>query len=164
VNSITFFPKDYAVSELAGHGVGCEYDTRCLIRFTVQDVNGTMQGASYRFSLPDQPSGGGNFVGTCCVGIGPDGGLVYRQHLGQRLAGRHKHGDYRTDGSGKEECLMGSVKFEQRHRDLRSRSFIRSQPVKRPMLTTGVCRVTPDPGAAAMRHRTQIDIRLFLQH
>ena len=75
VNSITFFPKDYAVSELAGHGVGCEYDTRCLIRFTVQDVNGTMQGASYRFSLPDQPSGGGNFVGPVASAIGPDGGL-----------------------------------------------------------------------------------------
>jgi mono/diheme cytochrome c family protein len=75
VNSITFFPKDYAVSELAGHGVGCEYDTRCLIRFTVQDVNGTMQGASYRFSLPDQPGGGGNFVGPVASAIGPDGGL-----------------------------------------------------------------------------------------
>ena len=75
VNSITFFPKDYAISELAGHGVGCEYDTRCLIRFTVQDVNGTMQGASYRFSLPDQPGGGGNFVGPVASAIGPDGGL-----------------------------------------------------------------------------------------
>jgi mono/diheme cytochrome c family protein len=75
VNSITFFPKDYVVSELAGHGVGCEYDTRCLIRFTVQEVNGTVQGASYRFSLPDQPSGGGNFVGPVASAIGPDGGL-----------------------------------------------------------------------------------------
>ena len=75
VNSITFFPKDYAVPELAGHGIGCEYDTRCLIRFTVQDVNGTMQGASYRFSLPDQPSGGSNFVGPVSSAIGPDGAL-----------------------------------------------------------------------------------------
>ena len=75
VNSITFFPSDYAVSELAGHGVGCEYDTRCLIRFTVQDVNGTIQGACYRFSLPDQPGGGGNFVGPVASAIGPDGGL-----------------------------------------------------------------------------------------
>ncbi len=75
VNSITFFPKDYAISELAGHGIGCEYDTRCLIRFTVQDVNGTMQGASYRFSLPDQPSGGTNFVGPVSSAIGPDGAV-----------------------------------------------------------------------------------------
>lgn len=75
VNSITFFPKDYVVKELAGHGIGCEYDTRCLIRFTVQDVNGTLQGASYRFSLPDQPSGGSNFVGPVSSAIGPDGAL-----------------------------------------------------------------------------------------
>ena len=75
VNSITFFPKDYVVPELAGHGIGCEYDTRCLIRFTVQDVNGTMQGASYRFSLPEQPSGGSNFVGPVSSAIGPDGAL-----------------------------------------------------------------------------------------
>jgi mono/diheme cytochrome c family protein len=75
VNSIVFFPEDYAVPELAGHGVGCEYDTRCLIRFTIQDVNGTLQGASYRFSLPEQPGGGGNFVGPVASAIGPDGGL-----------------------------------------------------------------------------------------
>ncbi len=75
VNSIVFFPVDFAVPELAGHGVGCEYDTRCLIRFTVQDVGGTLQGASYRFSLPDQPSGSGNFVGPVSSAIGPDGAL-----------------------------------------------------------------------------------------
>ena len=75
VNSITFFPNNYAVPELVGHGIGCEYDTRCLIRFTVQDVNGTMQGASYRFSLPDQPSGGSNFVGPVSSAVGPDGAL-----------------------------------------------------------------------------------------
>lgn len=75
VNSIAFFPEDYAIPELAGHGVGCEYDTRCLIRFTLQDVNGTVQGASYRFSLPNQPGGGGNFIGPVASAIGPDGGL-----------------------------------------------------------------------------------------
>jgi len=75
VNSILFFPEDYSVPELAGHGVGCEYDTRCLIRFTVQNVDGTMQGACYRFSLPDQPGGGTNFVGPVSSAIGPDGAL-----------------------------------------------------------------------------------------
>ncbi len=75
VNSIVFFPADYAVPELSGHGVGCEYDTRCLIRFTVQEVDGTLQGASYRFSRPDQPGGGGNFVGPVASAIGPDGAL-----------------------------------------------------------------------------------------
>jgi len=75
VNSLTFFPKDFAVPELAGHGIGCEYDTRCLIRFTVQEVNGELQGACYRFSLPDQPGGGPNFVGPVASALGPDGAL-----------------------------------------------------------------------------------------
>jgi mono/diheme cytochrome c family protein len=75
VNSILFFPDDYSVPDLAGHGIGCEYDTRCLIRFTIQDVGGTLQGACYRFSLLDQPGGGTNFVGPVSSAIGPDGAL-----------------------------------------------------------------------------------------
>ncbi|HQX50988.1 MAG TPA: c-type cytochrome [Planctomycetaceae bacterium] len=75
VNSILFLPDDFANPDLAGHGIGCEYDTRCLIRFTIQNVDGTLQGASYRFSLPDQPGGGGNFVGPVSSAIGPDGAL-----------------------------------------------------------------------------------------
>jgi mono/diheme cytochrome c family protein len=75
VNSLTFFPNDFAVPELAGHGIGCEYDTRCLIRFTTQEVNGELQGACYRFSLPDQPGGGPNFVGPVASALGPDGAL-----------------------------------------------------------------------------------------
>jgi mono/diheme cytochrome c family protein len=75
VNAIAFFPQDYPVVDLAGHGIGCEYDTRCLIRFTVQDVDGTLQGASYRFSLPDQPGGGANFVGPIATTFGSDGSL-----------------------------------------------------------------------------------------
>ena len=75
VNSILFLPENFAVADLAGHGIGCEYDTRCLIRFTVQDVDGTLQGACYRFSLPDQPGGGSNFVGPISSAVGPDGAI-----------------------------------------------------------------------------------------
>ena len=75
VNSILFLPDDFANSDLAGHGIGCEYDTRCLIRFTVQDVDGVQQGACYRFSRPDQPGGGGNFVGPVASAVGPDGAI-----------------------------------------------------------------------------------------
>jgi hypothetical protein len=75
VNAIAFFPKNFGVPELVGHGVGCEYDTRCLIRFTVQNVGGILQGASYRFSRPDQPGGGANFVGPVASAFGPDGAL-----------------------------------------------------------------------------------------
>ena len=75
VNSILFFSEDFSNPDLAGHGIGCEYDSRCLIRFTVQEVNGVQQGACYRFSRPDQPGGGGNFLGPVASAIGPDGAL-----------------------------------------------------------------------------------------
>ncbi len=73
VNSILFLPDDFPVASLRGHGIGCEYDSRFLIRFTTQNVNGTMQGASYRFSLPDQEAGGSNFIGPICSAISPNG-------------------------------------------------------------------------------------------
>jgi mono/diheme cytochrome c family protein len=75
VNSILFLPDNFANPDLAGHGIGCEYDTRCLIRFTVQEVAGVLQGACYRLSYPDQPGGGGNFVGPIASAVGPDGAL-----------------------------------------------------------------------------------------
>jgi mono/diheme cytochrome c family protein len=57
----------------AGHGIGCEYDSRFLIRFTVEQVGGTFQGAAYPLSLqkvePEQP----NFEGTLCGGVSPRG-------------------------------------------------------------------------------------------
>jgi mono/diheme cytochrome c family protein len=74
VNSILFLPDDFANPDLAGQGIACEYDTRCLIRFTVQEVSGVLQGACYRLSRPDQP-GGGNFVGPIASAVGPDGAL-----------------------------------------------------------------------------------------
>lgn len=75
VNSLLFFPDTFPNADLAGHGIGCEYDTRCLIRFTLQEVHGVQQGACYRFSRPDQAAGGGNFVGPVASAIGRDGAL-----------------------------------------------------------------------------------------
>ena len=75
MNSILFLPEDFPVKELRGHGIGCEYDSRFLIRFTVQDVDGTIQGASYSFSLPNQEAGGSNFVGPICSAVSPKGEL-----------------------------------------------------------------------------------------
>ncbi|MEZ6121991.1 MAG: c-type cytochrome [Planctomycetaceae bacterium] len=75
VNSILFLSQDFPVTQLRGHGIGCEYDSRFLIRFTVQDVNGVLQGASYRFSRPDQEAGGHNFIGPICSAVSPQGDL-----------------------------------------------------------------------------------------
>ena len=75
VNSILFLPDTFAVKELRGHGIGCEYDSRFLIRFTIQNVGGILQGASYRFSLPEQEAGGSNFIGPICSAVSPKGEL-----------------------------------------------------------------------------------------
>ncbi|MCA9061761.1 MAG: hypothetical protein KDA96_01800 [Planctomycetaceae bacterium] len=76
VNAIQFLPDDYPVASLRGHGIGCEYDNRMLIRFTIQEVNGTLQGATYPLSLPGQGAGGSNFVGPICLQIG-EAGEIY---------------------------------------------------------------------------------------
>ena len=76
VNSILFLPEDFPVAGLRGHGIGCEYDSRFLMRFTIQDVDGTLQGASYYFSRPNQEAGGSNFIGPICSAAAPDGALV----------------------------------------------------------------------------------------
>ena len=73
VNSILFLPDDFPVEELRGHGIGCEYDSRFLMRFTVQNVGGTLQGASYRFSLHEQKAGTNNFIGPICSAVSPKG-------------------------------------------------------------------------------------------
>ncbi len=75
VNSITFLPKDFALGAFAGHGIGCEYDTQCLIRFTMQEVSGVMQGACYRFSRLPGAGESPQFMGPISSAVGPDGSL-----------------------------------------------------------------------------------------
>ncbi len=54
----------------ARHGVGCEYDTRGLIRFTLQKVGDTYQGACYPFSLLEGLEGSAG--ATASSGAGSD--------------------------------------------------------------------------------------------
>ncbi len=52
VNGLFFLPIDGAWSghPFAGHGVGCEYNTNFLVRTSVHEVDGQLQGACYEFS------------------------------------------------------------------------------------------------------------------
>ena len=75
MNSILFLPDNFSIPELRGHGIGCEYDNQMLIRFTIQKVNGVLQGASYNFSRPNQGGGGHNFIGPICSAVSPDGAI-----------------------------------------------------------------------------------------
>jgi hypothetical protein len=53
--------------------IGCEYDTRRLIRMSLQKVGDTYQGACYPFSL-EKPAGE-NFLGPISCAISPRGEL-----------------------------------------------------------------------------------------
>lgn len=75
VNAVGFFPKDYVFAGLAGQGVGCEYDTQCLIRFSLQEVDGVMQGACYRFSRLPAAGEQSDLLGPIACGFGVDGSL-----------------------------------------------------------------------------------------
>ncbi len=59
---------------LEGHLVGCEYDTRRLVRMSLQPVGDTFQGAVYplsRETTAEDPT----FLGPLCCGVAPDGDL-----------------------------------------------------------------------------------------
>jgi mono/diheme cytochrome c family protein len=51
VNGLCFLEADGRFGPFEGHGIGCEYDTRALIRFSLQKVGDTYQGACYPFTV-----------------------------------------------------------------------------------------------------------------
>ena len=57
-----------------GHLIGCEYDTRRLIRMSLQKVGDTYQGAAYPFSY-NQPPNGAPFLGPLVCAVSPRGDL-----------------------------------------------------------------------------------------
>lgn len=59
---------------LEGQLIGCEYDTRRLVRMSLQRVGDTFQGATYPLSIPpDDPAKG--FLGPVVCGVSPQGDL-----------------------------------------------------------------------------------------
>ena len=75
VNGLLILRNSKTEPQLLGHGIGCEYDSRFLVRFTVQQVGDTVQGAGYYFSRPNQSAGGHNFVGPLCAAVAPNGDI-----------------------------------------------------------------------------------------
>ncbi|HTU18402.1 MAG TPA: hypothetical protein VMG10_10115 [Gemmataceae bacterium] len=59
---------------LEGHLIGCEYDTRRLIRMTLQRVGDTFQGAAYPLSIPPSDPQRG-FLGPLVCAVSPGGEL-----------------------------------------------------------------------------------------
>ncbi|MBX3438747.1 MAG: hypothetical protein KF861_14730, partial [Planctomycetaceae bacterium] len=78
VNGIFFLPLDIPgpLAPFAGHGVGCEYNSKFLVRFSLQDVDGALQGACYQFSRPTWERDTQTFLGPMC-GLATSNGDVY---------------------------------------------------------------------------------------
>jgi hypothetical protein len=75
VNGIFFLPRDSQAGPFAAHGIGCEYDSRFLVRFTLERVGQTFQGAVYPFSQPTAPNSHEGFLGTLCGAVAPNGDI-----------------------------------------------------------------------------------------
>ena len=75
VNGITFLPESYPQKGIAGHGVGCEFNGKHLIRFTHHEVDGILQGATYFLSKPDFPDADANFLGPLSITTSPNGDI-----------------------------------------------------------------------------------------
>ncbi len=83
VNGICFLytPKELRAKRghdlfgpLEGHLIGCEYDTRRMIRMTLQRVGDTSQGAAYPLSIPPSDPQRG-FLGPLVCAVSPSGEL-----------------------------------------------------------------------------------------
>ena len=75
INGLTFLPESYPQHGIAGHGVGCEFNGRHLIRFTLHEVDGILQGATYLLSKPDFPDPDSNFLGPLSITTAPNGDI-----------------------------------------------------------------------------------------
>ena len=75
VNGLTILPSRFADRALAGAGLGCEYNGRFLVRFTYEQVAGTMQGAVYPFSRSGLKPTDPNFLGPLSIAVSPAGDL-----------------------------------------------------------------------------------------
>jgi cbb3-type cytochrome oxidase cytochrome c subunit len=77
VNGIVFLDPEKVGKDhpFAGHGIGAEYDNRFLVRFTVDEVNGEVQGATYPFSATSWKQDSDTFLGPIAVGVSPKGDI-----------------------------------------------------------------------------------------
>ena len=75
INGITFLSESYPQKGIAGHGIGCEFNGKLLVRFTHHEVDGILQGATYYLSKPDFPDADANFLGPLSITTAPNGDI-----------------------------------------------------------------------------------------
>ncbi len=102
VNGIFFLPSQFAENRLARHGVGCEFNSRLLVRFTYQEVGDSLQGAVYYLTQPDVENEDQNFLGPLCGGVSPDGSIYIGSiHDSGWLGGRNTGSIVRLEPNGR---------------------------------------------------------------
>ena len=69
-------PAKSIYGPLEGHLVGCEYDTRRLIRMSLQKIGDTYQGCAYPLSIPTEDVEKG-LLGPIVCAIKPTTGELY---------------------------------------------------------------------------------------
>lgn len=74
VNGVAVWPRS-TKHPFAGQIVGAEYNTRFLIRCSLQEVDGVLQGAVYPLTKPGETNGVEEFLGPMGVTFGPQGEL-----------------------------------------------------------------------------------------
>ncbi|MDZ4684715.1 MAG: PA14 domain-containing protein [Planctomycetaceae bacterium] len=74
VNGLCVWPEASG-HPFAGHLIGAEYNTRFLIRASLQTVDGVTQGGVYPLSKPGETNGPEELLGPICVAFSPDGDL-----------------------------------------------------------------------------------------
>jgi len=67
-------PAESLFGPFGGQLIGCEYDTRRLVRMSLEQVEGDWQGAVYPFSI-EPPAGQPTFEGPLACGVSPRGDL-----------------------------------------------------------------------------------------
>lgn len=77
VNGLVILPASLSgpAAAWAGHGLGCEYNTRFLVRFTYQEVDGVLQGAVFPFSKPNHSETEKSFLGPISIAATPNGNI-----------------------------------------------------------------------------------------
>ncbi len=75
VNGLAIMPDNLTgpAAAWAGHGIGAEYNTRFLVRFTYHEVDGVVQGAVFPFSKPNFADAEKSFLGPISVIVSPTG-------------------------------------------------------------------------------------------
>jgi hypothetical protein len=73
VNGIAILPDDFAEKSLRGHGIGCEYNGKLLVRWTYHEVGGQLQGATFFMSTPSYAKADENFLGPINTHVSKSG-------------------------------------------------------------------------------------------